>query len=294
MRFVVIGGGCYGIYHSGQLYKAIQKGKLPAASRLILVDRNAEPPAKARFGHLPHFTFVQADWHNYLMQFMRDPDRFNPAQDGETVQLVPPPFAPHLFFDWLRAATTEALHERGLQNYRVEREEFNYSLRTPYEYHDSKTGNHFLSRAGWTCPATCIEPRLCPAVKDIRDWDLDTDLRDFVAGQPIRPSVSARLTLERAGLPNGPDSPTASAAVKETPPPEHFGGVETFRCHHFMYGIGTVPALRLYEARERLVRLALGLDETRPETRVAVGTISHCHGVVATILLKRTFYPPEK
>ena len=286
MRFVVIGGGCYGIYHSGQLYKAIQKGKLPAASRLIIVDRNAEPPAKTRFGHLPHFTFVQSDWHEYLMQFMNGPTGFDPARDGETVQLVPPPFAPHLFFDWLRAATTRALQERGLQNFQVEREGFEYPLRTPYEYHDPETGNHFISRAGWTCPATCIEPRLCPAVKNVRDWDLDTDLRDFVAGRPIKPSASARQTLERAGLPNGPDG---QAAILETPPPEHFGGVETFRCHHFIYGIGTVPALRLYEARERLVRLALSLEKAHPETRVAVGTISHCHGVVATILLKRTF-----
>jgi len=290
LRFVVIGGGCYGIYHSGQLYKAIQKGRLPATSRLIVVDRNAEPPVKARFGHLPHFTFVQADWHEYLLQFMRDPTGFDPARDGETVQLVPPPFAPHLFFDWLRAATAETLQVLGLQNFRGEREGFDYTLRTPYEYHDPKSGNHFLSRAGWTCPATCIEPRLCPAVKGVRDWDLDTDLRDFVAGRPVKPSTSARLTLEQAGLPNGAASFTARSTIMEkTPPPEQFGGVETFRCHHFMYGIGTVPALRLYEARERLVRLALGLDETRPETRVAVGTISHCHGVVATILLKHIF-----
>jgi hypothetical protein len=287
LRFVVIGGGCYGIYHSGQLYKAIQKGKLPPASQLVMVDRNAEPPARAKFGQLPNFTFVQADWHDYLMQFMRDPSRFDPARNGESVQIVPPPYAPHLFFEWLRAATAQALQERGLQNLQVEREGFNYPMHTPYEYIDPQNGNHFLSRAGWTCPATCIEPRLCPAVKDVRDWDLDADLRAFVAGQPVKPSVSAGPALEQAGLANGVGSP--ATAVLETPPPERFGGVETFKCHHFVYGIGTVPALRLYEARERLVRLALGLDEAHPETRVAVGTVSHCHGVVATILLKRTF-----
>lgn len=178
------------------------------------------------------------------------------------------------------------MQERGLPGFQVEREGFDYPLRTPYEYIDPKTGNHFLSRAGWTCPATCIEPRLCPAVRDVRDWDLDTDLRQFVAGQGVKPSVSARSALEQAGLANGQDH---RAAALHAPPPRRYGGVETFRCHHFIYGIGTVPALRLYEARERTVRLALGLDETNPETRVAVGTVSHCHGVVATILLKRTF-----
>jgi hypothetical protein len=284
VRFVIIGGGCYGIYHSGQLYKAIQKGKLPATSQLIMVDRNAEPPAKAKFGQEPNFSFVQADWHNFLMRFMQDPGQFEPERDRETVQIVPPPYAPHLFFEWLMAATEVALKARGLSGFQVKREGFDYPIRTPYEYIDPKNGNHFLSRAGWTCPATCIEPRSCPAVKDTRDWDLDQDLRAFVGGQPLKPSASARNALAQAGLANGP----SNTALLETPPPGRYGGVETFTCHHFMYGIGTVPALRLYEARERMVRLALSLDETRPETRVAVGTVSHCHGVVATILLKRS------
>lgn len=285
MRFVVIGGGCYGIYHSGQLYKAIQKGKLPSTSQLIMVDRNAEPPARAKFGQAANFTFVQADWHTYLMQFMQDRARFEPGRDGETVQIVPPPYAPHLFFEWLRAATEVALEELRPGGFEVAREGFDYPMRTPYEFIDPKNGNHFLSRAGWTCPATCIEPHLCPAVKDVRDWDLDEDLRAFVGGQPLKPSVSARQALAQAGLANGQNN---STALLETPPAGRYGGVETFKCHHFMYGIGTVPALRLYEARERLVKLALALDETRPETRVAVGTVSHCHGVVATILLKRS------
>ncbi len=283
MRFVVIGGGCYGLYHSSQLYKAIQKGKLPPTSQLIMVDRNPEPPARAKFGFSPNFTFVQADWHNYLMQFMQGPARFEPERDGETIQIVPPPYAPHLFFEWLRAATDLALQELRPGGFQVEREGFDYPMRTPYEYIDPKNGNHFLSRAGWTCPATCIEPRLCPAVKGIRDWDLDEDLRAFVGGQTLKPSVSASHALAQAGLANGPASNTV---LLETPPAGRYSGVETFKCHHFMYGIGTVPALRLYEARERLIRLALTLDDTRPETRVAVGTVSHCHGVVATILLK--------
>lgn len=288
MRFVVIGGGCYGSYHSGQLYKAIQKGKLPSTSQLIMVDRNAEPPARAKFGASPNFSFVQADWHAYLTQFMEDRAEFEPERDGETVQIVPPPYAPHLFFEWLMAATLAELEACEPGRFRVEREGFDYPLRTPYEFIDPKNGNHFLSRAGWTCPATCIEPHLCPAVKDVRDWDLDADLRAFVAGQPLRPSDSAREALAKAGLANGQPSGLTNTAVLETPPAGRYGGIETFTCHHFMYGIGTVPAMRLYQARERTVKLALSLNEARPETRVAVGTVSHCHGVVATILLKRS------
>lgn len=284
MKFVVIGGGCYGRYHAGQLYKAIEKGKFPPGSTLIMVDRNAEPPAKAEFADKPGFSFVQSDWQEFLQRFMADPQQYDPARDGESVHIVPPPYAPHLFFDWLRLSTETRLHELGYRTFQVAREGFEYKMHFPYEYVDPKNGNHFMSRAGWTCPATCIEPRVCPAIKGERDWDLDRDLRDFVAGQPVRPSVSATSALIAANYANGQDS---RATVLDLPPPGHYSAVETFTCHHFAYGIGTVPALRLYEARERTVQLALGLNTSQPEARVAVGTVSHCHGVVATIALRR-------
>ncbi len=286
MKFIVIGGGCYGIYHSGQLYKAIQKGKLPADTELVLVDRNADPPAKAAHGDKVNFQFVQSDWHEYLQKFYADPAQFDPTRDGETVQLVPPPYAPHLYYDWLRLSSADYLQSQGYSNISLEREGFGYKLQTPYEYIDPKNGNHFLSRAGWTCPSSCIEPRICPAVKGVRDWDLDTDLRGLVAGQPLAPSVSAAAALSEAKLSNG-QSATSATSLLDVPPPGRYSAIETFKCHHYMHGIGTIPALRLLEARERTVALALSLDEFRPEARVAVGTISHCHGVVATILIKR-------
>src|SRR4051812_37934418 len=102
MRFIVIGGGCYGVYHSGQLYKSIQKGKLPADSQLIVVDRNAQPRAMLEHGSKAGFSFVQSDWQAFLQEFFSDPSRYNPATDGDEVQIVPAPFAPHLFFDWLQ------------------------------------------------------------------------------------------------------------------------------------------------------------------------------------------------
>ncbi len=283
MRFLIIGGGCYGIYHSGQLYKAIQKGKLPADSRLIVIDRNAAPPALAEHGNKPGFEFVQSDWQTFLLQFLADPQQYDPARDGESVQLIPPPYAPHLYFDWLRFATEAQLHALGHTEIHQEREGFEYKMHTPYEYIDLKNGNHFLSRAGWTCPAFCIEPRLCPAVKDVRDWDLDSDLRNFVAGQPLQPSVSAAPRLAAAGLANG----QSDRAGLDLPPPGRYSSVETFKCYHYTHGIGAIPALRMIEARERMVQLALSLDDNRPEARVAVGTLSHCHGVIATLLLKR-------
>lgn len=283
IKFIVIGGGCYGLYHSGQLYKAIQKGKLPPDTQLVMIDRNAQPPAMAAHQDKPNFQFVQSDWQAYLQEFMADPTRYDPAQDGENVQIVPPPYAPHLFFDWLRFATARRLAELGLP-VAVEREGFGYKFELPYEFINAE-GNHFLSRAGWTCPSSCIEPRVCPGVKGLRDWDLDEDLRRLIAGKPVLPSVSAAAILTAKGHSNG------QTALLDLPPAERpaqrYSGVETFKCHHFMHGIGTVAALRLIEARDRTVALAQSLSAAQPEARVAVGTVSHCHGVVATLALKR-------
>ncbi len=279
MRFIVIGGGCYGVYHSGQLYKAIQKGKLPADSQLILIDRNVQPRAAIEHAGKPNFVFVQSDWHSFLLNYFADAANYDPARDGESIQVVPPPYAPHLFFDWLRASTAQKLAELGRTDITVEREGFEQTLHLPYEVTNHEK-NHFMSRAGWTCPATCIEPHICPAIKAERDWDLDNDLRRFVAGQSVLPSLTAAAKLDEAKLVNGvtlQDQPVIARG---------FDAIETFTCHHFIFGIGTVPALRMFQARERTLNLALSLNQRRPSALVAVGTVSHCHGVVACLRLR--------
>jgi len=283
MKFIVIGGGCYGIYHSGQLFKAIVKGKLPTDTQLVIVDRHARPAALTAHANKPGFSFVQSDWQAFLQSFFSDPAQFDPARDGDAVQIVPAPFAPHLLFDWLHHATISRLQELNIHNITVTREGFDYQMDLPFESTD-KDGNHYISRAGWLCPTTCIEPRICPAVKGVRDWDLDTDVRNFVAGQPVLASVSAAPKLLAANLANGQQVAVRERSIN----PGEFGGVETFTCHHFAHGIGTVPARRLFEARAHLLEAALALNPTRPVTRFAIATVSHCHGVVATLRLEHS------
>lgn len=116
MKFIIIGGGCYGTYHSGQLFKAITRGKLPADTQLVIVDRNARPAAMPAHAHKPGFSFVQSDWQAFLQSFFSDPAQFDPARDGDAVQIVPAPFAPHLFFDWLHQTTIKRLQELGINN----------------------------------------------------------------------------------------------------------------------------------------------------------------------------------
>jgi hypothetical protein len=116
-------------------------------------------------------------------------------------------------------------------------------LRLPFEHADA-AGNQFISAAGWVCPVTCIEPALCPAIKGPRTWEL---------GEIVRGGAAAA--------------------------PDGYTDVLLFTCHHFAWGIGAIPVQALLDARARLLA---GLAAGQPQ-RVIVGTVSSCHGVLATL-----------
>ncbi len=106
-------------------------------------------------------------------------------------------------------------------------------------------GDRALSYATWVCPPTCIEPALCPHTRGPKDWSLARDLE------------------------SGKDSDPFDARI-------------VFRCLHLVWGVGTVPASEILDARDRLVAgLPLG------PRRYLVATSSHCHALAAVLEVKR-------
>lgn len=105
-------------------------------------------------------------------------------------------------------------------------------------------GNQIISAANWLCPVTCIEPALCPAIRGPRGWDL--------------------ATIVRGAMAQAPDAYT---------------GASLFTCRHFAWGVGTIPLADLAHAREQL-RAALQAGQAQ---RVVIGTVSHCHGILALL-----------
>jgi hypothetical protein len=239
MDLIVIGGGCYGCYHTRQLLKAQRRGKI-AARRFLLVDHNPACRALAEFADEPLVEVVRADWSDFLR------DRLAGMDAATADRLVPAPFAPHLLFEWLLDAVGAAVPEAG-----VTRGHCDLALGLPYEHGDA-LGNRFISAAGWICPATCIEPARCPAIRAERTWELG----DIV-----------RVGIERASL--------AAAA-------HPYSGVELFTCHHYAYGIGTIPVAEILGARDRLV--AALRREPGQAQRLVVGTVSACHGVLGELV----------
>ena len=237
MDLIVIGGGCYGCYHTRQLLKAQRRGKI-AARRFLVVDRNSRCRALAEFADEPLVEVVRADWGDFLRAHLAG---LGPDTDD---RIVPAPFAPHLLLDWLLDAV-----RADMPTVTVSRRRCEVTLGLPYEQSDA-TGNRFISAAGWLCPATCIEPARCPAIRAERTWELGD--------------------LVRAGAAQAP---------------EPYAGIELFTCRHFAFGVGTIPAADLVRARRRLaaaLQLA-GADAVRPQ-RILVGTVSACHGVLGELV----------
>ncbi|HEY7984996.1 MAG TPA: hypothetical protein VID73_12550, partial [Ktedonobacterales bacterium] len=164
MRLIIIGGGCYGCYHTRQLLKAQRRGKI-AARRLLVVDHNPACRALSEFADEPLVEVVRADWACFLREHLVD------ASLDTDDQIVPAPFAPHLLRDWLLSSLGADAPARAMQLGMCD-----LVLGLPYEQGDA-TGNRFISAADWLCPATCIEPARCPAIHAPRTWELGTIVR---------------------------------------------------------------------------------------------------------------------
>lgn len=240
MDLIIIGGGCYGCLHTRQLLKAQRRGKI-RARRLVVVDRNPSCRALAEFAGEPLVEVVRAEWGEFLRGYL---DGLGAATED---RLVPAPFAPHLLFEWLLFAVGAAVPAIA-----VRRGSCALPLGLPYEHRDAQ-GNQFISAADWLCPATCIEPALCPAIKGPRDWEL---------GEIVRTGAARAAGLFAA---------------------ESFAGVELFTCRHFAWGVGTIPVQALLNARARMVAALAACGPACEPQRFLVGTVSSCHGVLAVL-----------
>jgi hypothetical protein len=231
--FVVIGGAEAGVFYVRQLLRAQAAGVLDT-EHVVVVDR--DPHCLVSHEVDPRVRLEVADWSEWLDANLH---RFTPAD-----HVVPYHWAPHLFLDWLsrQAARAGATAVRGAAPMAP--------TGVPFA-RGCGPGDLALSYATWTCPATCIEPALCPHTRGPKDWSLYADLE------------AAR------SAPDAPGGRAADAAATTS---------IVFRCLHLVYGVGTVPLAALFEARRRVVAgLASG------PRRYLVATSSHCHALAATL-----------
>jgi hypothetical protein len=167
MRFIVLGGGCYGTFYVRQLLKARNAGALQY-DEVLVVDHGERPSAGELEGQ-GDVRLVRSEWDDFFDRHLTE------STDVATDQLVPSPFNPHLGLGWLMRsiARTHPDHELSL-------EQFNRLPGTPFQQ-QREHGTMVASHADWICPVHCIEPEVCPHTKGPRFWDMDRTARSLAA-----------------------------------------------------------------------------------------------------------------
>jgi len=199
--FIVIGGGAVGARMAGQLLRAEAAGRLRTGA-IVVVDRD---PSCVASSLGPPVTLATEDWEEWLAGHLG-------AWDPEG-HLVPYHWAPHLLEGWLAGEVRRAGGKAERGGPLAPRD-------LPFE-RATGSGDRALSYASWPCPPMCIEPRLCPHTRGVRDWSLAADL----------------------ARPDPRDSADESVV---------------FRTMHFVYGVGTIPVREIRAARDRVVGAARG------------------------------------
>lgn len=109
-------------------------------------------------------------------------------------------------------------------------------------------GTLAVSFAQWQCPVNCIEPGTCPAIHAERTWDMAPALGGYFAAHP------------------------------------EAGSAHVLQCRHFVHGVGTIPMAEILEAFRSLV----GNLSDRAVGRIAVATVSRCHGLIGAARVRRS------
>ncbi|NOY06279.1 MAG: M24 family metallopeptidase [Chlorobi bacterium] len=175
--FVIVGLRDFGAMHVRLLRRGMARGLVAPADILVIEPDTSrsfpkgETPPDTRIIHRDVLQVLVERWLPFL-ESGAPPDLF-----------VPDPLAPHLLFELFEHFLGHAFAGQPVHCVRLqfdEPPETPYSVRLP-------SGMQALSFATWTCPRTCIEPRLCPATSSPKTWDMSDALRNHADEQNLYP-----------------------------------------------------------------------------------------------------------
>jgi hypothetical protein len=229
---IVVGGGCYGSYYVRQLRRAREREAL-TYDRVIVVDHDEECLVGRE--HATDLALVVAGWSEFFAEYLGGAPRDDDA-------IVPSPLMPHLLFQWLEQRARERWPSRS-----VTIEMPGAMNGVPWQKEGGES-TRYVSFAEWMCPVNCIEPRICPHTREVRDWSLP-------------PSVRAHVDAARASG-------------------ERLDGPAIFHCTHRAYGVGMIDVKDVVDSERMLVE-----SVERGDARLLVGTVSHCHGALGVLVV---------
>ena len=172
---VIVGGGCYGTFYTGQLLRARERGAV-AWRRQLVVDRDPECRAAAMILADRDAELVVAEWGSFFDGYLTgSPSRLDPAAPDT---IVPSPLMPHLMYEWLVRRARARWPERVVESLPV-----SVPAGTPYDAL-APDGTRYVSFADWLCPVHCIEPATCPVIRAPRTWEMGDAMRSLAEAIP--------------------------------------------------------------------------------------------------------------
>jgi hypothetical protein len=158
---VIVGGGCYGTFYTGQLLRARARGAAQWR-RLLVVDRNPACQAGPAIARADGVELVVEERGRFFDRYFAAASPTADAPDA----IVPSPLMPHLMYEWLlrRARIRWPGREVGTRPVPV-------GPGTPYDV-QAPDGTRYVSFADWLCPVHCIEPATCPMIRAPRTWEM--------------------------------------------------------------------------------------------------------------------------
>ena len=158
---IIIGGGCYGTFYTGQLEAARAKGKA-SYRRLLVVDRNPDCQLTRELAPAEDRELVVEEWGAFLDRYLAGAGQALVPESA----IVPSPLMPHLMYQWLLRQARRRWPSRL-----VETRPITQSPETPYDS-VAPDQTRYVSFADWLCPTHCVEPALCPVIRGPRTWEM--------------------------------------------------------------------------------------------------------------------------
>jgi hypothetical protein len=267
---VVCGGGCYGGYYVRQLARARTAGAVQL-ERIVVVDKDPACAVAMLIAAIQRDDLAAVAQHGWRMRRADATRRDTEAvaeYRGLPIAFEESAWEP-FFNQWFAraiAAPDNASHdavvpsplmphllsdwvESRVRAHRpgatVQRVPMSVNMETPWR-RDSPDLAQYASFATWMCPINCIEPPRCPETRGVRDWTMPAAVRNAVD------------EASRVG--------TA------------YDVVALFRTTHRAYGVGMFDAADALAADAAIASVA-----TRPQLRLLVASVSHCHGALSAL-----------
>jgi len=169
-------------------------------TRWVILDRNPNCQATHERLSKDPLAFIFGEWEDILLT------SFSNNEIKKNDLIIPSPFQGLLIFNWLKKEAN--LVDRVMLP--VKLPEIGGGL--PYEKLGTDNLTRYSSYADWICPPFCIEPKICPATKGLKSWDM----RDLISNYALEKNIMRSFF---------------------------------FVCLHWLYGVGGVPADSFFKAR---------------------------------------------